>query len=136
MSYYKSTTVTFCNDGYLVCLHRSFYSQTAIFAAAYKFTGKNIVKIFPMDERSIGVLFKPKNGRTLTEVENDAQIFVNEVLDQQIRLNLEREFGHIRDVIVEYAFSPVKKISKDSQRMVYHPTLFLQGIGKQRSFAG
>ncbi len=109
MSYYKSTTVTFCNDGYLVCLHRSFYSQTAIFAAAYKFTGKNIVKIFPMDERSIGVLFKPKNGRTLTEVENDAQIFVNEVLDQQIRLNLEREFGHIRDVIVEYAFSPVKK---------------------------
>ncbi|WP_198471046.1 His-Xaa-Ser system protein HxsD [Acetomicrobium sp. S15 = DSM 107314] len=105
----KHSFVISQEKGYLVSLQKSLYSQAAIFSAAYNFIGENVIKVFPIDEESIGVLFEPKNGRTLAEVEKDAQLFINEALDQQVRVNLEREFGHVRDIIVEYAFSPVKK---------------------------
>jgi His-Xaa-Ser system protein HxsD len=96
-------------EGYLVRLNKEFYEQAAVFSAAYKFMARNIVKVFPIEETYVGIYFKPKQETSLEEVEQDALSFLNEAIDQQVRLHLEREFGHVRDVIVEHAFSPIKK---------------------------
>ena len=51
--------------------------------------------------------------RTL-ESKNSAEIsdivgkqFMNNLIDQQVRENVNKEFSHIRDLIVEQAFKPV-----------------------------
>jgi His-Xaa-Ser system protein HxsD len=46
---------------------------------------------------------------SISDAEAASYGFINEVLDQQVRINNDRENGHIKDVIVEHAFSPVKK---------------------------
>jgi His-Xaa-Ser system protein HxsD len=109
MSSRKESVITQHGEGYLVNLDKSFFSKRAVLSAAYKFTGRNIIEIFPLEEGAVGILFKPKNGNFLEDVEKDAVLFLNEVLDQQVRVNLEQDFGHVREIIVEHAFSPVKK---------------------------
>jgi len=34
---------------------------------------------------------------------------MNDLIDQQIRIDLQKEFGQLRNIIIEYAFSPVSK---------------------------
>ena len=109
MSLDQKAVVIKDEEGYLVRLSKEFYEQAAVFSAAYKFMARNIVKVFPIEEAYVGIHFKPKQDTSLEEVEQDALSFLNEALDQQVRLYLEREFGHVRDVIVEHAFSPIKK---------------------------
>jgi len=51
-------------------------------------------------------------------LEEDARTFCNEVLDQQVRLDLEARYGNIRELIVRQAFSPVSvdELSKELKR--------------------
>lgn len=78
-------------------------------ATAYRFSGdynvsveysgdsldKYTIKFNPKDENSVGA---------------DVQdVFIRELIDQQVRLDIEERFGHIRDLIVEEAFKPVAK---------------------------
>lgn len=51
------------------------------------------------------VIFESKDGNILT-VDIPKQ-FCNELIDQQLRHNVNEQFGHIRDMIVEEAFRPV-----------------------------
>jgi His-Xaa-Ser system protein HxsD len=97
------------NDGFLVKLSKEFYEQAAVLSAAYKFTGNNYVEIFPIEDRCVGIYIKPKSGVSISDAEAASYGFINEVLDQQVRINNDRENGNIKDVIVEHAFSPVKK---------------------------
>ena len=40
--------------------------------------------------------------------ENILRSFMNDLIDYQVRLDLQKEFGDLRKRIIEYAFSPVK----------------------------
>ena len=53
------------------------------------------------------VIFESKDGNALT-VDMPKQ-FCNELIDQQLRHNVNEQFGHIRDMIVEEAFKPVSR---------------------------
>jgi len=93
----------------LVSLNKEFYEKSAVFAAAHKLSGRFGVLIEPLDERTVGVYLQPKPGNEMNEGDlNEAAFdFCNEVLDQQIRLDLESRYGVIREIIVKQAFAPV-----------------------------
>ena len=97
------------NNQVTVSLSKEFYQKEAVFAAAYKFTDVCTIKIEPIDEYYVGVYLKSKKNVKMS-IEKIAERLCNEALDQQVRLDLEKRFGNIRELIVEHAFSPIKNI--------------------------
>ena len=85
------------------------YSNEAIVAACYKYTDKFYIfqRTSPNDEKTVEVIFENKEDKPVTE--KDVKQFCNELIDQQVRYNTNKQFGHIRDLIVEEAFKPVSK---------------------------
>ena len=103
----EKTTIIACSDGQMrVELEKSLFEKQAVFAAAYKFRNQCAIKIEPTDEKHVGVFFESEKIDT-TELIEIIKEFQNEVLDQQHRRNLNKEFGRLREIIVEHAFSPV-----------------------------
>lgn len=86
------------------------YSPEAIAASLYNFSADFFVFQNPSESQSdsVDVFFESKDE---TNTINDAVVkrFCNDLADQQIRFLTEKEFGHIRDLIVEEAFKPVNK---------------------------
>ena len=39
-----------------------------------------------------------------------AEDFCNEVLDQQVRLDLEKRYGNIRELVIRHAFAPIESL--------------------------
>ncbi|HAX99286.1 MAG TPA: His-Xaa-Ser system protein HxsD [Candidatus Atribacteria bacterium] len=83
----------------LITLSKEVYEKDAIMAAAYKMTEACTILIRPMGEDAWGVVFEQKGERKQSELETIAKNFCNEVLDQQIRLSLEKSSGTIRELI-------------------------------------
>lgn len=88
-----------------------FYDKKAIVAASYKFTDQAYIHINSISELIVGVYFKGKesNGKIL---ENIAYNFCNELIDQQLRIDIEASYGNIRDLIVQQAFSPIEDVKE------------------------
>ncbi|OGT09278.1 MAG: His-Xaa-Ser system protein HxsD [Gammaproteobacteria bacterium RBG_16_37_9] len=82
------------------------YESEAIMQASYKFTDECYVYINPISENTVGVYFKIKKG-DVTELEKFMDRFRNELIDQQTRIIVERNFSSIRDEIVKKAFSSI-----------------------------
>ena len=61
--------------------------------------------LLPFRKNSNGIA-----GDIIPELIND---FCNEVLDQQVRLDLEKRYGGLRDTIVKHAFLPFESLSKN-----------------------
>lgn len=83
------------------------YSIDTIDAAAYKFTGEYYIfkSTNSQNKNLIHLIFEAKDGNDIDE--STAKQFCNELLDQQVRAHINKQFGHIRDLIVEEAFKPV-----------------------------
>jgi len=81
------------------------YNQEVVTAAVYKFTDKCFVSQNKTDN-TIQVTFteKPEQAINFELLEKE---FENELIDQQVRYNTEQKFGHIRNLIVEKAFSQI-----------------------------
>jgi len=97
---------------FLLKLSKKFYEKSAVMNASYKFTHKCFILIEPLEEGYVGVWFKAKDGQdpeTIPDLLND---FCNEVIDQQVRLDLEKRYGGLRDAIVNHAFQPLGNVSK------------------------
>lgn len=88
-------------------LMKEIYDKEAVLNAAYKMTDKYSVLIKPVGDHEMSVIIEPKSQQSIEELESAASAFCNEVLDEQIRLDLEKRFGKIRKLIVEHAFSPL-----------------------------
>jgi His-Xaa-Ser system protein HxsD len=87
------------------------YQKEAILFTAHKFIDRCCVDIEPLSEKSIKVLFRQKNKDfQLDTVDIE---FSNELLDQQVRLDVEKSYGNIRDLIVKQAFQPVENIQNE-----------------------
>jgi His-Xaa-Ser system protein HxsD len=99
----------------LLKLSKQFYEKPAVMAAAYKFTHKCIILIEPLEEGYVGVWFQAKNNESLDMVPDLINDFCNEVLDQQVRLDLEKRYGNLRDTIVKRAFLPIESSSKNQK---------------------
>lgn len=90
----------------IVSLAKNLYSVEAIHASAYKFSGIFFVHLSDKGD-SFEILFERKNGEIIDD--RSIKSICNDLIDQQIRINTEKQFGHIRDLIVEEAFKPVNK---------------------------
>lgn len=89
-----------------VSLPSSVYEVEAIRQSAYKFSGDYNI-IIQEDGSNYDVLFESKTETPI--LENKVKEICNDFIDQQIRIDTEKQFGHIRDIIVEEAFKPVNR---------------------------
>ena len=84
------------------------YSIEAISASIYNFSGEYYIFQQPSKKsESVDIFFESKEGNQISE--EVAKSFCNDLADQQMRYLTEKEFGYIRDLIVEEAFKPVNK---------------------------
>lgn len=95
------------NNKFQVIVDLALYSKDVITVAIYKFS--HLFYIHQQTDKSnpnlVNVIFESKDGNAIT-VDISKQ-FCNELIDQQLRYNVNVQFGHIRDMIVEEAFKPV-----------------------------
>ncbi|MCH5302931.1 MAG: His-Xaa-Ser system protein HxsD [Prevotella sp.] len=91
-------------EKFQVAVDMTLYTKESLVAACYKFTDR-----FYVHQQSNGnfvnVVFESKDGNAISE--ETVKHFCNELIDQQVRYNVNQQFGHIRDLIVEEAFKPV-----------------------------
>ena len=111
--YEKRGSVSKVDNGrFLLKLSKKFYEKPAVMNAAYKFTHKCFILIEPLEEGYVGVWFKAKGGQDPGVIPALLDDFCNEVLDQQVRLDLEKRYGSLRDGIVKHAFQPLEDVTK------------------------
>ena len=103
----KFPVVTLENDKFQVTVDLSLYAKDVITAAIYKFSHLFYIhQMMDMENPNfVNVVFESKEGKIVTE--DIPKQFCNELIDQQLRHNVNVQFGHIRDMIVEEAFKPV-----------------------------
>ena len=89
-----------------ITINISLYSIEAIHAAIYSFTGNYHVLITPNADNSVTVIFEAKEKKAV-EVIDDLKKFADALIDHQVRLQLDKANGRIRDLIVAHAFSPL-----------------------------
>jgi His-Xaa-Ser system protein HxsD len=94
-------------DSGKVVLSKEFFEREPVFAAASRFTDRYYVGIQPADEYNIEVSIQPKKADDADE--NIVKLFCNELVDQQVRHDLQNRFGKLREMIVEQAFYPLEK---------------------------
>lgn len=94
---------------FLIKIPKRLYSKEAVFSSSHKLTDKFFVLIDNIDESYVGVYIQPKYGVDLKEEDIKTILlqFNNELIDQQLRIDLEKHYGKIRELIVEQAFKPV-----------------------------
>ncbi len=94
----------------LLKLDNSIYEKEAVLAASYKMTNLCFIVVKPLENNQLGVYFEAKNSQSEDKLKTIAKNFCNEVLDQQTRLDVEKQYGNIRDLLVKQAFSPIENI--------------------------
>lgn len=92
-----------------VSLSKSIYTIEALHASAYKFSGEYFIHITE-NEEMYQLLFERKDNGDIDDI--SVKTICNDVIDQQIRIETEKQYGYIRDLIVEEAFKPVNKVNK------------------------
>lgn len=104
----KVPLVELGNNGFQVSVDLNIYSVDAVTATSYKYTDKFYVHQQTADEKTLNVVLETKDENAPLAAETAKQ-FCNDLIDQQVRVLVNRDFGHIRDLIVEEAFKPVNK---------------------------
>lgn len=103
-----------------ISVSKAFFEKDAVFAAAYKFTGRVSVGIEPESETRVRVSMRPLAGQKRVDLEEVAREFRNELIDEQLRLDLDKRFGGIRELIVRHAFSPLDDLREKVIEVVGH----------------
>ena len=91
-------------------LDAEIYSVDAVLRAAYKFSDR---AMWLLDRNAGRLVVFVVGKRRDAEVEPVLTDFVNELLDQQLRVRLEQQFGTVRDLIVAEAFSEGNLLDPD-----------------------
>ncbi len=110
------TIINLTMDGRLcIKLDNEIYEKEAVMAAAYRMTALCTILVIPAANKQMDVIFEPLNDQMQEDLDKIAKDFCKDVLDQQVRLDLEKRFGNIRELIVRHAFSPLENL-KDALR--------------------
>jgi len=88
-----------------ITINTGIYSLEAIHATTYQYTGNYHVLITPNADNSVTVIFEAKDKTK--DISDDLKDFANALIDHQVRLQLDKTNGKIRDLIVAHAFSPL-----------------------------
>ena len=91
----------------IILASKTFFTRECVLVVANYYAQKYFVSVFPSDETTVKITLRPKDDSLLTEeVLREA---MNCLIDHQIKIDLQNEFGDIRRKIVEYAFAPVER---------------------------
>lgn len=83
------------------------YEPEALLRTAYQFNDRCFVHIDSVLDNTLRVHFK-KNNNSDVQLEYIVDQFCRVLVDQQIRVTTEKNFGGIRDEIVRQAFAPIE----------------------------
>ncbi len=72
----------------------------------YKYSGEYHI-IAKDNGDTFDIIFESKTEKPIAETK--IKDICNDFIDQQVRIDTEKQFGHIRDLIVEEAFKPVNQ---------------------------
>jgi His-Xaa-Ser system protein HxsD len=90
-----------------IVLSKRLYQKEAVIATTYIFTREFRTRIEPEQTDKIKVTLKPIAQEKSVDPEQTLTRFMNEIVDQQLRLDLDKSYGNLRELIVKKAFFPV-----------------------------
>ena len=90
-----------------IVLSKRLYQKEAVIAATYMFTMEFRAQIQPEGSDKVKVTLEPINKEKPVDLEKTLTRFLNEIIDQQLRLDLDKSYGKLRELIVKKAFFPV-----------------------------
>ena len=86
---------------------KKFFERDSVLTVSGKYSEQYFVSVQPVGEFDVEITISAKAHSSLSE--DLLKQFMNDLIDQQIRIDLQKEFGQLRNIIIEYAFSPVSK---------------------------
>lgn len=91
-----------------IIIDLNLYTLEAITSTCYKYTDRFYIhqQTSSDNEKFVNVTLEAKTDSISVSADVVKQ-FCNDLIDQQVRVLVNRDFGHIRDLIVEEAFKPV-----------------------------
>jgi His-Xaa-Ser system protein HxsD len=98
------------NNEIVILLDATLYQKEAIQNAAHRFLGNFYIQMAHQSETIIKLILIPKENADTKSIELE---FMNELIDQQVRISVEKSYGNIRDLIVKQAFQPVENIQNE-----------------------
>lgn len=96
-----------------ITLNTDLYTKEAVFKTCYWFTDKCYLFLDKEDDKII-VFFKPKKEQSV-DLNTIASDFLNELINQRVRTDVNNETGKIRELIVAQAFAEVNLLPKGQQ---------------------
>lgn len=93
--------------GFKLAVDTKIYSSEAIVATLYEYSDRYFIyqKRNDNNNEMLDVTFEAKEETTISKC--IVKEFCNKLVEQQLRININKQFGHIRDMIVTEAFKPV-----------------------------
>ena len=97
------------DDIFKIIIYKKLYEKQAIFNAAYKYSDIAFFKLDEAsDDRHVAVVIKIKKTSSDVDIDSFANEFCNEVIDQQIRFDLDIRTREIKKLIYQKAFSALR----------------------------
>ena len=90
---------------------KNVYSIEAILKAIYKFTNECYIQINSSDANSHRISFSLKENSS--DLKKQINEFSNELIDQQVRFNLDKANHKIKEMIIRKAFFPFENQSDE-----------------------
>ena len=113
------TTKTVKPNFIKIRINNDIYEKEAILSANYALSGLCSTLIELGSEGYFDVTLESlADKEEEVDLERIKQCFLNELTDQQLRLDLEKKFGRIRELIVRQAFSPLENLEKEVVKLV------------------
>lgn len=101
-----------------VTLSKAIYEKEAVFAATYALSGLCRNRIEPGQAGYVKVTLEFLDPGQDTDKKEIETRFMNELIDQQLRLDLEKRYGAIRRLIVQQAFAPLDDLKAEVKKVV------------------
>lgn len=95
------------DDQTFLRVEKHLYDHEAILSAAHKFTDLCYIHITSINADYFGIFFSLKNSNA--DLNTCIKEFCNELIDQQIRHNLEKSNKSIKELIIKKAFFPFQE---------------------------
>jgi His-Xaa-Ser system protein HxsD len=92
---------------YRVTLSTQVYDREAVFAAAQRLNDRFYIKIEPHNEASYAVLLESKEEACADAVKA-AHELLNDIIEEQVRIDLMKRTGALREIIYRHAFLPLE----------------------------
>lgn len=86
---------------------KKFFERDSVLTIANHYGERYFVSVQPSEDSDVEISLWSKEHAPLDE--DILKQFMNDLIDQQVRIDLQKEFGPLRNTIIEYAFSPVSR---------------------------